>query len=156
MAAQTLFWKILVDVIWLLFLLVIFVYFWRARQLTQQTKYWVKTRGRITRIEWAVEGRSVWPKIEYIFQIDDHDVTGEYLFLDMVHNDPYSKYARNIAYKVAYAYKNNEDIDVYYNPDKPEEAVLDTTIPRKLNLILGFVILLIFLHLVMMALRLLS
>lgn len=154
MTAHVLSLKTLVDLGWLVFLLLVFRYFWRARRVTGQTKHWVKTRGRVTQCEWAVQGHSIWPKIEYIYQIDDNDVTGEYLFLDTVHNDPNSKYARNMAYKVANAYKNNEDIDVYYNPDKPEEAVLDTTIPRKLNLILVFTATLIILHLVITGLRL--
>jgi hypothetical protein len=154
MTAHVLSLKTLVDLGWLVFLLLVFRYFWRARRVTGQTKHWVKTRGRVTQCEWAVHGHSIWPKIEYIYQIDDKDVTGEYLFLDTVHNDPNSKYARNMAYKVANAYKNNEDIDVYYNPDRPEEAVLDTTIPRKLNLILVFTATLIILHLVITALRL--
>ena len=66
---------------------------------------------------------------------------------------PVKTYARNMAYKVANAYKNNEDIDIYYNPDKPEEAVLDTSVPRKLNLILVFTVSLIIIHVVIMVLR---
>ena len=153
MLAHWLSLKTLVDLGWLLFLFLVFRYFWRARKVTLQTKHWVKTRGRITQCEWTVHGHTMWPRVEYIYQIDDHDVTGQYLFLDTVHNDPNSKYARNIAYKVANAYKNNEDIDIYYNPDKPDEAVLDTTVPRKLNLILVFTVTLVIIHLVLLALR---
>ena len=93
------------------------------------------------------------PKIEYVYQIGDSDFIGEYLFLDTAHNNPHSKYARKIAFRVANAYKKNEDIEVFYNPNKPEEAVLDTTIPLKLNVILGFITGFIILHLVMIMLR---
>lgn len=153
MVAHIVYSKHLLDWGWLLFLLLVFWYFWRSRQVTVKTKFWVKTRGRITHCEWMICEHIMWPKIEYIYQVGERDHTGEYLFLDTVHNDPNSQYARHLAYKVAIAYKENEDIDVYYDPNKPEQAVLDTTVPGKLNLILVFIAALIVLHLVIMVLR---
>ena len=70
------------------------------------------------------------------------------MFIDTTHNDPNSAYARRVAYQAVDAYKKDEYIDVYYNPDRPEQAVLDRTVPRKLNLILCFIAALIMLHLV--------
>ena len=155
MRAHLLSWQNLLDLGWLLFLLLVFWHFWRARQLTLQTKFWVKTRGRVTHCEWTICGHSIWPKINYSYQVGERDYTGEYFFLDTAHNDPNSKYARLIAYKAANAYKQNEDIDVYYDPDRPEQAVLDTTIPRKINLILGFIAVLIVLHVIIRVSKLL-
>lgn len=143
-------WQRVLDFGWLLFLLLVLRYFWRARQRMLQTTCWVKTRGRITRCEWSVSGHSVWPKIEYIYQVAERDYTGEYWFLDAVHNDTHSKYARLLAYKVVNAYKNNEDIDVYYNPDQPEQAVLDTIVPRKIKWVLWLVTVLIVAHILTM------
>ena len=147
-------WHNLLDFGWLVFLLLVFRHFWRARQVTLQTRCWVRTRGQITRCEWRISGHSMWPEIEYIYQVGERDYTGEYLFLDVTHNDPNSKYARLLAYKVANAFKNNEDIDVYYNPDDPDQAVLDTTVPRKINVILCFIAALIVMHLIIMASKL--
>jgi len=143
----------LFDVAWLLFLLLMFRHFWVARQVTLQTKGWVKTEAHITQCEWSVAGRVIWPKIEYSYQVDEHDYIGEYFFLDMKHNAPGSNYSRHLAYKVAHAYQHHEAIDVYYNPDKPEEAVLDRTVPRKINVILAALvvfIVLIVVHLMIM------
>lgn len=153
MIAQAVYSQNLLDLAWLLFLLLMFWYFWRGRQLTLKTKSWIKTRGRITRCEWLISGHSMWPKIEYIYQVGETDHTGNYLFLDTVHNEPNSEYARHLAYKVAIAFKENTDIDVYFDPEKPEHAVLDTTVPRKLNLILLFIATLIVLHLAIVVLR---
>ena len=144
-------WQNLFDLGWLLFLLLMFWYFWRVRQFTLQTRYWVKTRGRVTRCEWTTSGHRVWPKIEYIYQVGERDYTGEYLFFDTEHNDPNSAYSRLVAYKVVNAYTKNEDVDVYYNPDRPEQAVLDTTIPRKINVALGFIAALVVLHVIIKA-----
>ncbi len=156
MIAHVMYGKNLVDLGWLIFLLLVFWYFWRGRQVTMQTKSWVKTKGKIAHCEWEICGHIMWPKIEYIYQVCEQDYTGEYLFLDTVHNDFNGQYARHIAYKVAIAYKENEDIDVYYDPGSPEHAVLDTTVPKKLNLILCLIATLIALHLGIMALHILG
>jgi len=141
------------DMGWFFFLGLSFMYFWRARQITMQTKLWFKTRGRITHCEWTTYGHRVWPKIEYTYQVDDYDYTGELFFLDTVHTNLHSAYARSLAYRVVSAYKENEDIDVYYDPERPELAVLDTTIPWKLNLILGLITVLILIHISSVILR---
>lgn len=130
-------------------------YFWRDRQFLAQAKYWLITKGRITLFEWTQEGPRLWPKIQYTYQVFDKDFYGEYLFLDTAHNNPNSKYARNIAYRAAMAYEDDVDIDVFYNPNNPQQAVLDITIPRKLNLIIVLLLILIILHLVIVGERLL-
>ena len=92
-------------------------------------------------------GHSIWPKIEYTYQVHDQDLIGEYLFLDTSHNNPNSKYSRLVAYKAAVAFKENSEIDVYYNPNNPEQSALDVTIPIKLNIILCLISVLIVIHL---------
>jgi hypothetical protein len=142
------------DLVWLFFLLFMLWHFWRARRFLAQTKFWLITKGRITRFEWTREGPRLWPKIQYTYQVFDKDFYGEYLFLDTSHNNPNSKYARKVAYRAAVAYEEDKDIDVFYNPNNPEQAVLDITIPHKLNLIIVLLVLLIILHLVVVAGRL--
>jgi hypothetical protein len=139
-------WRWVLDTGWLLFLLLLFRHFWRDRNALMQSKSWLKVSGHITRCDWTKVGHSIWPKIEYTYQVYDKDLLGEYLFLDTSHNSPNSKYSRLIAYKAAVAFKENSAIDVYYNPNDPEQSALDVTIPRKLNIILILISLLIVFH----------
>ena len=141
-------WRAGLDLIWLIFLLYLLWHFWRDRQFLAQTQDWLITKGRITLFEWTREGPRLWPKIQYKYQVLDQDFYGEYLFLDTAHNNPTSKYARMVAYRAAVAYEEDAEIDVHYNPNDPKQAVLDITIPRKLNLILVLVAALIIVHLV--------
>lgn len=126
----------LLDVVWLIFLGGLFRHFWRDRQLLVQAQSWLKTPGHILSCELTSEGNHLWPKIEYQYQVYEQDLTGQHLFLDASHNNPNSAYSRRIAYKAALAFKENKAIDVYYNPNNPEQSALDVTLPRKLNIIL--------------------
>ncbi|KTD34624.1 hypothetical protein Lmor_1157 [Legionella moravica] len=123
------------DLGWLSFLFILLRHFWRNRSDLVQSKSWLKVKGHIIRCDWTKVGHSHWPKVEYSYQVQDKDLIGEYLFLDTSHNNPNSKYARLVAYKAAMAFKENSEIDVYYNPNNPEQSALDVTIPVKLNFI---------------------
>lgn len=140
-------WRWMLDLGWLVVLLGIFIHFWRDRQSLVRAKTWLKAKGHVTSCEWTRAGHSVWPKIEYTYQVHDKDLVGEYLFLDTAHNTPNSKYARRIAYKAAVAFKEEEEIDIYYNPNHPEQSALDVTMPKKLNVILILIGILIALQL---------
>lgn len=140
-------WRWVLDLGWLLFLLVLLKHFWHDRQLLVQAQSWLKVKGHVTRCEWVGVGHSVWPKIEYSYQVNDKDLLGEYLFLDTAHNNPNSKYSRRIAYKAALAFKEGTEIDIYYNPNHPEQSALDVAMPRKLNVILIALGILIMIHL---------
>lgn len=144
----------MLDLAWLFFLLFMLWHFWRARQFLAQTKYWLITKGRITVFKWTHEGPRWWPQIQYSYQVFDQDFCGQYLFLDTSHNNPNSKYARKVAYRAAMAYEDDREIDVFYNPNNPQQAVLDITIPRKLNLIIVLLGLLVILHFVVIVGRL--
>ncbi|MCW8408941.1 DUF3592 domain-containing protein [Legionella sp. PATHC035] len=146
-------WRWMLDLGWLLFLLILFRHFWRDRQILVQAQSWLKVKGYISACEWTTVGHSVWPKIEYTYQINDHNFTGEYLFLDTAHNNPNSKYSRGVAYKAAVAFQENEAIDIYYNPNRPEQSALDVSMPTKLNIILILIGILIGVHLGLMAWR---
>lgn len=145
-------WHGLVNIIGLVFLLLVFRHFWQQWQMLNQARYWLITQGRITQLLWTRDGNNIWPTIEYTYQVYDSDFIGEYFFLDTSHNNPYSKYARAVAYRAAIAFKNNEEIDVFYNPNNPLQSALDVSIPLKLKWILGFLLALIVTHVVMMVL----
>lgn len=134
------------DFGWLVVLLILLRHFWRDRNSLLNAKSWLKVKGRVTSCEWIEAGHSIWPKIEYSYQVYDQDLVGHYLFLDTSHNSPNSKYSRSIAYKAAVAFKENLEIEVYYNPNHPEQSALDVTMPTKLNIILILIGSLILLH----------
>lgn len=144
------------DLGWLFFLLVLLRHFVQDRRGLLRTRSWLKTKGHITSYELTTVGNNLWPKIEYSYQVYDKDLIGEYLFLDTAHNSPTSKYSRQIAYKAAMAYKENAEIDVFYNPNNPEQSALDITMPRKLNVIIILISSLIVLHLGIIASRVLN
>lgn len=153
MTAHLISWQSLLDLGWLLFLLFAFGYFWHSRRKTMRSQLWIKTQGQIIRCEWTMQGHRVWPKVEFTYHIGDCDYIGEKIFLDEIHHDPNSKYARRLAYQVVNAYKKQEDVSIYYDPTDPRQAALDITIPRKLNLILGIIAFLLILHVTVVALR---
>ena len=146
----------ILDFGWLFFLFILLRHFWRVRQLLVHASSWLKAKGRITRCEWTQVGHHIWPKIEYSYQVYEQDLTGEYLFLDTAHNNPSSNYSRRIAYNAAVAFTENKEIEVYYNPNQPEQSALDITIPYKLNFIIGLLSGLILLHLGVVIWRLIA
>ncbi|CEK09402.1 DUF3592 domain-containing protein [Legionella hackeliae] len=148
-------WRWLLDLLWLAFLLALLLHFWQDRKNFLKIQSWFLTKGRITQFLWTQEGYRLWPKIEYSYRVLDQDFQGERLFPETMHINLNSKYAREVAYRAALAYEKDVDIDIYYNPYNPQEAVLDITMPRKLTLIIILLTALILFHLVIVAYRLL-
>ncbi|MGL5742453.1 MAG: DUF3592 domain-containing protein [Legionella sp.] len=140
-------WRWMLDLGWLLFLLILFCHFWCDLRGLARARSWLKVKGRITACEWTTVGHSVWPKIQYLYRVNDREITGEYLFLDTAHNNPNSKYSRKVAYNAAVAFKDEAEVDVYYNPNNPEQSALDVTMPIKLNIILILIGMLFIVHL---------
>jgi hypothetical protein len=130
------FWRAALDLAWLSVLVLMFRHFWSHRRSLVDAQDWLKAKGHITQYQLVQEGYSLWPKIEYVYSVHDQDVVGHYLFLDTAHNSPNSKYARYVAYNAALAYRDHLEIDVYYNPNRPDESALDVTMPIKLTVIL--------------------
>lgn len=141
------FGRIFLDLAWLSILLFLFQHFWKQRRVLLDAQGWLKAKGHVTYYKLIREGHTLWPKIEYEYCVYEKNLVGQYLFLDTAHNNPNSQYARKIAYKAALAYKDDLEIDVYYNPNKPEESALDVSMPSKLTVILSVIGLLIVLHL---------
>jgi len=149
-------WHWVLDLGWLAVLLLLLKHFWRDRRALRDAQYWLKAKGHITSCELTQSGNRVWPKIEYTYQVYDKDLIGEYLFLDTAHNNPSSKYSRSVAYKAAVAFKEEKEIDIYYNPNRPEQSALDVTIPIKLNAIIALIGFFIVVHIGLMVWRLLG
>lgn len=145
--------KAVLDVAWLSVLVGMFYHFWKNRLILIDAQDWLKAKGHITRYQLVQVGHSVWPKIEYVYQVQDRNLIGHYLFLDTTHNTPSSKYSRRIAYNAAIAYNDHLEIDVYYNPNSPDESALDVTMPTKLTAILILIGLFIVLDIVIIACR---
>lgn len=145
--------RTLLDFTWLSVLGILFYHFWQKRQNLIDAQDWLKAKGHITRYQLVQVGHSVWPKLEYVYHVHDKDLVGHYLFLDTAHNSPSSKYSRRIAYNAAIAFNDHSEIDVYYNPNRPEESALDVTMPTKLTTILVLIGLLIAVHVVIIAFR---
>ncbi|KTD62241.1 DUF3592 domain-containing protein [Legionella spiritensis] len=146
-------WHSILDVLWLCVLLLMLRHFRQERKAIKASQEWLLTKGRITLFNWTRAGHRLWPKIEYRYEVNGREYTGEYLFLDTSHNSPHSRYARKVAYRVAMAYEKNEDIDVFYNPNDPGQAALDIAMPKKLTFIIGLLVFLIVLHLVIVGYR---
>lgn len=135
--------KMGIDLGWLVFLLFLWRHFWQHRQVLISARGWLKSMGYINQCELIKVGHNVWPKIEYEYEVYEQTLIGHYLFLDTAHNNPNSKYARKIAYDAITAYNSHLEIEVYYNPNRPEESALDVSMPIKLTVILMMIAILI-------------
>jgi hypothetical protein len=141
--------KGLANISWLVFLCLSLKHFWQDRQLLKQARFWLITPGKISSFSWACEKHQLWATIVYDYKICDFDFQGHYFFLDTTHNNPNSRYARKVIYRAAIAFQQEKDIDVFYNPNHPNQSALDVGIPLKLNSIIGLLVFLLLLHLLM-------
>jgi len=146
-------WQSLLDICWLLVLCLLLRNFYKDFQLLKLTKSWLMTKGKVDTFDLIQQGSTYWPKISYSYQVNDQEFKGNYLFLDTSLNTPYSGYSRRLAYKVANAFKEGKEVDVFYDPSSPDLAVLDTSIPRKLYAILIGLSGLIGLHIILIVYR---
>lgn len=155
MVVKILSWQTMLDFGWLIFLLFVFRQCWISRQYTHQTQRWHKTMGHITKCEWKICQHVLWPTIEYVYQVGDKDFTNDHICRDTLHQSPTSAHMRRLAYQIANAFQHNQNLDVYYDPNHPEQSVLDTTIPRKLQMIVFVLGILIGVQVTLMTLKLL-
>lgn len=148
-------WQNGLDLGWFVFLLTVFWHFWAKRRLVLEMKHWPKTEARIVQCEWTMHGHHGWLDIEYTYQVKGHDFRGERLFSEAAPYNPSCAYARHAAYRVATAYKENQPVEAYYDPQAPERAVLDTHVPFKLHFIVGLLGVLVVFHVVSVIFRVL-
>lgn len=142
--------ELMINLVWLVFLLILLTYFIFLRIKISQAKKWKKTKGEIISCEWKKELHTLWPKIKYEYTVQGDTYTSINILFDTTHSTAHSKHAKKTAYKIAKAIKNGDKIDVFYNPDKPEIAVLDRNVPKKLDFIIGLISIFTALHVVIM------
>lgn len=147
---------VILDNLWLLFLLLMLAHFWQERRYLKKSRNWLQTTGHIVHFHWTKEGHQLWPKIAYTYEVNTQAYVGEALLLESSHTSFSSAYARKVAYRAAMAYERNDPIEVYYNPENPQQAVLDIRLPRKLDFIIGLLVLFIVLHVTVVGYRWLS
>ena len=146
-------WQGFADSIWLLFLGSLYLYFYREKRRLKQWSTWISVQGQVTKCTWVKEEHELWLRVEYTYYVDQIDYFGDQLYPKSPYIYNKSKYAREIAYKVARAYEEHQDLTVFYNPENPMEAVLDTRLPRKLCWILRLIVILLLIHVSMVVLR---
>jgi hypothetical protein len=89
-------------------------------------KKWEKTIGKILKFEIATDNNEVdyygWGrKIEYEYQVNGRLYTNNIITRNIVFNYQFKEYAENI---YGNNFKENSDVHVFYNPQKPLESVL--------------------------------
>lgn len=140
--------RLLADGIWFVFLLGMLTYFLRQKNKLLKLKKWPKVKGRIINLQWEEENNRIWPQLVYQYQVEEKIYQGELLFEETLPRDTNSRLARAIAHRAVLAYQNHQEIDVFYNPNNPEDSVLDITVPLKLSIIIWLLWFLIGLHVV--------
>ena len=142
-----------IDLALLFALFVINLYFIKKRYAIRRATWWQTTDAKIQACKWVTCGHRLWPKLTYHYQVGEQAYTGEVLFLDPYFYSSRSKYAVHIAFKMATAYKEKQDVLVRYDATDPTRAALDIAASPKLTWIVG-VLGLLFLAQVVMVLRL--
>lgn len=145
--------RTIIDLIWLIFISGLFIYFLREYFTLKSYKNWSKTKAQVIKIQWHHHKNILWPKVEYLYHVGGYEYIGEHLFPDTFHNAPTSKYSRQIAYNTAKAYKDYKEIEIFFNPEQPEQSAIDVKIPRKVIFILFFLGFLIALHITIFLFR---
>jgi len=125
---------------WLVLLVLLFGYFFSQYWQLRALRRWRKVEGHVTHFSLQEQDGRLWPDIEYSYSVDSKTYHNDHFFSDNAQHALYSRYARKLAHRIALAYKNDEDIWVYYDPKDPEQAVLDRRIPPKLFGIIAVVL----------------
>ncbi len=132
-------WQSLIDFLWLIFLIVLLIHFWKKRQILVAASSWKKTKGLIHELDWTKENNSLWLQVTYTYQLFEQEYLGDCIFLDEASNRKNNAYTRSVAYRIVMAFKNQDYLDVYYNPENLMESALDVKIPRGLEVVLVMV-----------------
>lgn len=147
-------WQFTLDLVWLSLLLLFLYKFYGLLSLLRRARQWLQTEGEIDCCDWRQVNDVYWPKLKYSYKVDGKIFHGERIFLDNFGINPRAHYAKKVAFKWVSTFKVGKKISVYYNPDLPEMAVLSTSVPRRLYLIVGLLSVLVFLQLVFMLFKL--
>lgn len=133
------------DGLWLIFLLYALFYFWRARQKLIAAFDWLKTNGTIVACHYKEEKGRIWHQIDYSYEVNDQQLVGQFIVLNPYTNNPHQPYTCEQAHQ--------KQIEVYYNPNLPEQSTLDVRVPKKLNVMLLLISGILLVHLTILAYR---
>lgn len=153
MASSFVTWQTVLDIAWLIFLLLVLRYFGHQRRIHFSTKTWQQTKGRIIQCEWEIQGATKEPRIAFLFRVNAKDLFGDQLFFPPTQQYLSTAELRKGLYQVAAAYQSEQELTVYYDPNKPEHAALHVKCPVKLRLILVSITFFVIFHLGMMIAR---
>ncbi|MBX9703839.1 MAG: DUF3592 domain-containing protein [Silvanigrellaceae bacterium] len=149
-------WHSFIDFAWLAGLIILLVYFYKDWKVFKNLHQWQTTEGTISQFSWTEQSPLPWPKIEYTYQVYEQEFLGSRLVLDNPYINLHSPSAREVAYRATLAFKNDEEIIVFYDPINPAQSVLDVHTPRKLKVIIGMLVLFLTIHLFRMGYRFLG
>ena len=116
----------------------------RSRRAAQASRAWPSTQGTVASSQVITSGssRSRWYKaqVTYTFTVDGQNYTSDKVFFGDARSSSMAKEQR-----VVDRYKAGAPVEVFYNPQQPQEAVLErrTGGTTLVYLILGCVLLLI-------------
>ena len=149
-------WHSLIDFVWLAGLLILLGYFYKDWKVFKNANQWQTTYGYISQFSWTEQSNFLWPKIEYTYQVYEQDFLGTHLVLDNPYINLHSPSAREAAYRAAVAFKKDEEVLIFYDPNDPSQSALDVRTPGKLKAIIGILVLFLTIHLFRMAYHLLG
>ncbi len=95
----------------------------------EESKNWPVAIGTITKSElgWADDGRtSYFPIVEYSYAVGDQHFEGKRIFFGPV---LYHRFSQPVEELIAH-FEPGEEVKVYYNPQKPKEAVLQSRVAK--------------------------
>jgi hypothetical protein len=124
------------GVFFVAFSTVVAYYLVRGFRLGRASVSWEKVKGVVTNSEIRKRdldgGISYYPKIIYQYRIDDRDYEGS----DWSHSAINGR--EEEAEEILSRYEVGDEVDVYYNPLKPEQAVLEPGIKSAFPYAIGF------------------
>ncbi len=130
----------IVSLIWLAFLIAVFIFFLVQYRRLKQIAAWPVTEGKVVQFNLEKQNQTYWPSIVYEYLVNGQVHESEHFFSDTTHNTPQTPRAKKVAYNTAQAYLQEQPVTVHYNPQAPEQAVLDVNVPTKLIVIMLIVL----------------
>ena len=120
---------ILLDIIWLLFLIAMFVLALKKRANMRFFKGWQQTQAQIIKLKHTKSNNVIKPTVEYMYHVQGYDYIGDQLFPEDFKRLPGSRHYRKVAYQLATAFNNNQEISIWYDESQPEDSAVDIQAP---------------------------
>lgn len=132
-----------ISLIWIAFLIAVFLFFFNQYRRLKKIADWPVTEGKVVQFTIEQQNETYWPSIAYEYQVNGQTHESGHFFADTAHNTPQTPRSKRLAYDTAQAYLKEKPVTVHYNPNAPEQAVLDVKVPNKLIAIMAIILALI-------------